>query len=76
MERRTFTINTNDPAVKFAVVQTVVLSTSTSCVARSEPLCLFPIYRAWAVYEHWIFFPAHTQNRQLAGCEEIFCEFD
>ncbi len=52
MERRIFTINTNDPAVKLAVVQTVVLCTSTSCVTRSEPVCLFPIYRARAGYEH------------------------
>ncbi len=36
MERRIFTINTNDPAVNLAVVQTVVLYASTSCVARSE----------------------------------------
>ncbi len=26
------------------------------CVAWSEPLCLFPIYRARAAYEHQIFF--------------------
>ena len=32
-----------------------------NCVVwfRSEPLCLFPIYRARAVYEHRIFFSPH-----------------
>ncbi len=46
----------DDPAVKLAVVQTVVLCTSTSHVARPKPLCLFPVYRARAVSEHRIFF--------------------
>ncbi len=53
--------------IRLAVVQTVVLCMSTSCV----PLCLFPIYRTRAVYEH-----VQTQNRQLADREEIFDEFD
>lgn len=32
------------------------------------------INRASAVCEHWSFFSVHSQNRQLAGCEEIFVE--
>ncbi len=27
------------------------------------------------MYECWIFFSSHTQNGQLADCEEIFAEF-
>ena len=42
-------------------------------MARSEPLCLFPIYRARTVYEHQIFW-AHTLNRQLQKHEEQFAE--
>ncbi len=74
MERPIFKINTNDPTVKLAVVQTVVLclSLSLSCVARSEPLCLFLIYRARAVYEHQIIFSAHAEVDR----EKIFAEFD
>ncbi len=41
-----------------------------------EPLRLFPVYRARAVYEHRTVFSAHTQNRKLADCEEIFSEFE
>ncbi len=37
--------------------------------------CLFPVYRARAVYEHWVFLSAHTQNGQLADREEILAEF-
>ncbi len=40
-----------------------------------ELLCLFPVYRARAVYEHWTFFSARTQNGKLAGREEILSEF-
>ncbi len=43
-------------------------------VALLEPLCLFPIYRASAVYEHWTFVSAHTQNVKLADREKIFSE--
>ncbi len=57
-------------AVKPAVIQTVVLCTSTSYVAW------FPIYRAGAVYEHRIVFSAHTQNGQLADRKEMFAGFD
>ena len=45
-------------------------------MALSEPLCLFPIYRARAVFEHWSFFSfflAKTLNEQL---EEQYAEFD
>ena len=46
-------------------------------MVRSEPLCLSPIYRARAVYEHLDFFIfQHTQNRQLGEREERFAEFD
>ncbi len=69
MERWIFTINKNDPTVKLTVVQTVVLC--TSCVTRSEPLSLFPIYWARAACD---FFSAHTQK--LADREEIFVDFD
>ncbi len=48
--------------VQLAVVQTVVLCTSMSCVVLPEPLCLFAIYRARAVYEHQIFCSAHTER--------------
>ncbi len=58
MGRRIFTINTNDQAVILAVVQTV-LYTSTSCV------CLFPIYRARALFQHQMFFFQHTHRTGL-----------
>ena len=45
-------------------------------MARSEPLCLFPIYRAWTVYKHTILGCLDTQNGRLAGHEAIFAEFD
>ncbi len=44
-------------------------------MALPKTLCLFPVYRARAVYEHQIFFSAHTQNGKLADREEIFSEF-
>ncbi len=43
---------------------------------RQPRHCLFPIYRARAVYEHWTLFSVHTQNGKLADCEEIFSELD
>ncbi len=36
-----------------------------------EPLSLFPVYRARAVYEHQTVFSAHTQNGKLADREEV-----
>ncbi len=44
---------------------------TTWLVALPETLCLFPVYRARAVYEHQTFFSFHTQNR-----EETISEFD
>lgn len=55
-----------------AVVQTVVLT----CVARSEPLYSFPIYRTIAVYEHRTFVQRTHKSGQLADYEEILAEFD
>ncbi len=43
-------------------------------MALPESLCLFPVYRARAVYEHQTFFSVHTQNRKLVDREEIFSE--
>ncbi len=70
MESRIFTINTNDPAVKFTVLWTVVLCTSTSCVTCSEPL-FFPFTEP-GLCMTIRFFSACTQNRQLVDYEEIF----
>ncbi len=43
-----------------------------SWVGGSTWATLFPIYRAWAVYETGLFFfPAHTQNGKLADREDI-----
>lgn len=41
------------------------------CVVRSEPLCLLPIYRVRAVYEHQIY----SQRAHSSYHEEIFAEF-
>ncbi len=45
-------------------------------ILQSEPLCLFPIYRARAMYEHWTFFQCTHRNGQLVDHEETFAEFD
>ena len=42
---------------------------------QSVSLCLFPIYRARDVSEHWEFFGAHTLNEQLDDRVEQFAEF-
>lgn len=48
-----------------------------SSVWLAPSYCVYmPICRACAVYGHWIFFSAHTQNRQLVDREQIFTEFD
>ena len=42
-------------------------------MAQSDPLCLFPIYRARAVYEHCFFMNKKLMG-QLDDREEIFAE--
>ncbi len=69
MARQIFTINTNDPAVKLAVVQTVVL-----CLVRAT---LFVSHlQSRGLCMNTRFFFQRTQNGKLADPEEIFAEFD
>lgn len=41
-----------------------------------EPFCLFPIYRAICVLTLFILILEDTQDKQLAGSQEIFAEFE
>ncbi len=45
-------------------------------MALPETLCLFPVYKGRAVYEHRTVFSVHTQNGTIADREEKFSEFD
>ncbi len=58
-------------------VTKVSVSDLLDLVALPELLCLFPVYRARAVYERRTgFLFQRTLNGKLADHEEIFSEFD